>query len=93
MNLAFADVMFLSRALERFYQGQGDDLLENYSATCLRRIWKAQRFSWWMTQIMHRFPQETAFDHRRQLSDLDYLTSSEVAARSLAEQYVGLPLD
>ncbi len=93
MNLAFADVMFMSRALERFYKKKNDDLLGSYSATCLRRIWKAQRFSWWMTQIMHRFPNDSAFDRRRQLSDLDYLTGSETAARSLAEQYVGLPLD
>ncbi len=93
MNLAFADVMFMSRAIEKFYTKNSGDLLESYSATCLRRIWKAQRFSWWMTQIMHRFPAESAFDRRRQFSDLDYLTSSETAARSLAEQYVGLPLD
>jgi p-hydroxybenzoate 3-monooxygenase len=93
MNLAFADVVFLSRALDAFYKNKRDNLLVNYSATCLRRVWKAQRFSWWMTQIMHRFPNESAFDRRRQLSDLDYLTSSEAAAKSLAEQYVGLPLD
>ena len=93
MNLAFADVVFLSRALDAFYKKQREDLLQGYSAQCLRRVWKAQRFSWWMTQIMHRFPHETAFDRRRQLADLDYLTSSESAARSLAEQYVGLPLD
>ena len=93
MNLAFADVMMLSRALEGFYKNKRDDGLEKYSVTCLRRVWYAQRFSWWMTQIMHRFPHETAFDRRRQLSDLDYLTSSQAAATSLAEQYVGLPLD
>jgi len=93
MNLAFADVVMLSRALEAFYKTKRDDLLSNYSATCLRRVWKAQRFSWWMTQIMHRFPHETGFDRRRQLADLDYLTGSEAAANSLAEQYVGLPLD
>jgi p-hydroxybenzoate 3-monooxygenase len=93
MNLAFADVVYLSRALEAFYGGKGDQRLETYTATCLRRVWKAQRFSWWMTQIMHRFPHETAFDRRRQLADLDYLTSSETAMKSLAEQYVGLPLD
>ena len=93
MNLAFADVVVLSRALEAFYRGQGDTRLENYSASCLRRVWYAQRFSWWMTQILHRFPHETAFDRRRQLSDLDYITSSDAAAKSLAEQYVGLPLD
>lgn len=93
MNLAFADVVVLSRALEAFYRNKRNDLLENYSESCLRRVWYAQRFSWWMTQIMHRFPNESAFDRRRQLSDLDYLTSSEAAAKSLAEQYVGLPLD
>ncbi|HXZ46510.1 MAG TPA: 4-hydroxybenzoate 3-monooxygenase [Pseudolabrys sp.] len=93
MNLAFADVMMLSRALAAFYKNRRSDLLEGYSATCLRRVWYAQRFSWWMTQIMHRFPNESAFDRRRQLSDLDYLTSSRAAATSLAEQYVGLPLN
>ena len=93
MNLAFADVMQLSRALEAFYKNKRNELLDNYSARCLRRVWYAQRFSWWMTQIMHRFPDESVFDHRRQLSDLDYITSSNAAATSLAEQYVGLPLD
>jgi p-hydroxybenzoate 3-monooxygenase len=93
MNLAFADVMMLSRALTAFYKSKRNELLESYSATCLRRVWYAQRFSWWMTQIMHRFPNDSAFDRRRQLSDLDYLTSSRAAATSLAEQYVGLPLD
>jgi len=92
MNLAFADVVYLARALTEFYKKKRDDLLQNYSTSCLRRVWYAQRFSWWMTQIMHRFPTESAFDRRRQLSDLDYLTSSEAAMRSLAEQYVGLPL-
>jgi p-hydroxybenzoate 3-monooxygenase len=93
MNLAFADVMFLSHALKAFYKGRGGDKLERYTATCLRRVWYGQRFSWWMTQLLHRFPNESAFDRRRQLSDLDYITSSEAASHSLAEQYVGLPLD
>jgi p-hydroxybenzoate 3-monooxygenase len=93
MNLAFADVMFLSRALEAFYKKKGDARLQKYTATCLRRVWYAQRFSWWMTQLLHRFPNESAFDRRRQLSDLDYITSSEAASKSLAEQYAGLPLD
>ena len=93
MNLAFADVVMLSRALEDFYKNKRSDRLENYSSKCLRRVWYAQRFSWWMTQIMHRFPNESAFDRRRQLSDLDYLTSSRAASTPLAEQYVGLPLD
>jgi p-hydroxybenzoate 3-monooxygenase len=92
MNLAFADVVMLSRALDVYYKNKNNDLLGNYSTTCLRRVWYAQRFSWWMTQSMHRFPNESAFDRRRQLSDLDYLTSSSAAATSLAEQYVGLPV-
>ncbi len=93
MNLAFADVLVLSRALDAFYKSKRADGLENYSANCLRRVWYAQRFSWWMTQILHRFPHETAFDRRRQLSDLDYITSSEAASKMLAEQYVGLPVE
>ena len=93
MNLAFADVVQLSRALEAFYKKKSNERLESYTATCLRRVWYAQRFSWWMTQLLHRFPNESAFDRRRQLSDLDYITASEAASCSLAEQYVGLPLD
>src|SRR5690606_17807452 len=93
MNLAFADVVYLSRGLVDFYKTKSLDKLNGYSALCLRRVWKAQRFSWWMTQIMHRFPTETAFDRRRQLAELDYLVSSEAPALALAEQYVGLPLD
>jgi p-hydroxybenzoate 3-monooxygenase len=93
MNLAFADVVYMSRALEAFFKRNSSERIEAYTATCLRRVWKAQRFSWWMTQLMHIFPHETDFDRRRQLADLDYLTNSETAAKSLAEQYVGLPLD
>jgi p-hydroxybenzoate 3-monooxygenase len=93
MNLAFADVMVLSRALDSFYKKKSNAGLEGYSKACLRRVWYAQRFSWWMTQILHRFPSESAFDRRRQLSDLDYITRSEAASKMLAEQYVGLPLD
>ncbi len=93
MNLAFADVVFLDRALNAFYKQKRTDLLEGYSKKCLRRVWKAQRFSWWMTQLLHIFPEETPFDRRRQLADLDYIVSSDTAAKSLAEQYVGLPLD
>ena len=93
MNLAFADVVYMSRALDDFFKRNDIARIESYTQTCLRRVWKAQRFSWWMTQIMHVFPDETVFDRRRQLADLDYLTSSETAAKSLAEQYVGLPLD
>ena len=93
MNLAFADVLVLSRALAAFYRSGRGDQIERYSSTCLRRVWKAQRFSWWMTSLMHLFPEATAFDRKRQLAELDYVASSEAAAKSLAENYVGLPVD
>jgi len=92
MNLALADVLVLSRALAAFYGSGRRDLLDAYSATCLRRIWKAQRFSWWMTSMLHRFDGDTPFDQRRQLAELDYTTSSRAAATMLAENYVGLPV-
>src|SRR5215475_14004683 len=92
LNLAVADVRVLAAALDAFYKNGGSDLLAQYSATCLRRVWKVQRFSWWMTQLHHRFPHDHPFDHRRQLADLDYVTSSRAASQSLAENYVGLPV-
>ncbi len=93
MNLAFADVRVLSRALEAFY-GKGDTRgLETYSDTALGRVWKAQRFSWWMTRLLHLFPDENPFDRRRQVAELDYLAGSVHAQRSLAENYAGLPMD
>lgn len=92
MNLAVADVQVLARALEAFLR-RGDAVgIEAYSATCLRRIWAVQRFSWWMTQMLHRFGDENAFDRRRQLAELDYVTTSRAAATALAENYVGLPM-
>ena len=93
MNLALADVLMLSRGFADYYRTGRSDRLDAYSATCLRRVWKAQRFSWWMTQMLHIGPRHNAFDRKRQLAELDYVTSSEAAARSLAENYVGLPLD
>jgi p-hydroxybenzoate 3-monooxygenase len=93
LNLAASDVLVLARALKAFYETGSTEWLDRYSAICLRRVWRAQRFSWWMTTLLHRLPAETAFDHQRQLADLDYLTSSRAAMTSLAEQYVGLPLD
>jgi p-hydroxybenzoate 3-monooxygenase len=90
LNLAVADVRVLAAALGAYYGSGSRELLDQYSATCLRRVWKVQRFSWWMTQLLHRFP-DTPFDHRRQLAELDYLTSSQAASASLAENYVGLP--
>jgi p-hydroxybenzoate 3-monooxygenase len=93
MNLAFADVRVLARAFAAFYRSGATDLLDSYSDTALRRVWKAQRFSWWMTRLFHLFSEETAFDRKRQLAELEYLTSSENAAKSLAENYAGLPID
>jgi p-hydroxybenzoate 3-monooxygenase len=93
MNLAMADVLVLAEAFRRFYEQGARDRLEKYSAICLRRVWKAQRFSWWMTSMLHRFEDASPFDQRRQLADLDYVTSSVAAATSLAENYVGLPME
>ncbi len=93
MNLAFADVHHLSEAFDAYYRCNNDERLRRYSQSCLGRIWKAQRFSWWMTSLLHRFHHESAFDHKRQLAELAYVTSSRAAATSLAENYVGLPLD
>ena len=93
LNLAVADVRILARALAEFYSTGRQDLLNAYSRTCLRRVWKVQRFSWWMTSMLHRFDDENAFDQRRQLAELDYVISSRAASQSLAENYVGLPLE
>jgi p-hydroxybenzoate 3-monooxygenase len=93
LNLAVADVAVLSRAITEFYRSGREDLLSRYSETCLRRIWKVQRFSWWMTSMLHRYHQAGEFERKRQLAELDYLTSSQAAMTSLAENYVGLPLD
>jgi len=93
LNLAAADVRVLGRALTEFYRNRRTDLLERYTATALRRVWKAQRFSWWMTSMLHRFPGEDAFQHQIQIAELDYVTSSRAGATTLAENYVGLPFD
>ena len=93
MNLALADVHYLADALRSHYGENNDEKLQRYSSTCLRRIWKAQRFSWWMTSLLHRFEEASAFDHKRQVAELDYVMSSRAAAAGLAENYVGLPLE
>jgi p-hydroxybenzoate 3-monooxygenase len=92
LNLAIADVRVLARALAEFFKLGRRERLDRYSETCLRRTWKVQRFSWWMTSMLHRFPGDGGFDRKRQLAELDYLTSSRAAMTSLAENYVGLPL-
>ena len=93
LNLAVADVRTLAVAIAEFYRSGNCELLDRYSETCLRRIWKVQRFSWWMTSMLHRFESDNAFDRRRQLAELDYVTSSRPPAQSLAENYVGLPIE
>jgi p-hydroxybenzoate 3-monooxygenase len=93
MNLAIADVLVLSEALKKFYQKGSTQELDGYSGACLRRVWKAQRFSWWMTSLLHRFDDYNDFDRKRQIAELDYLTTSVAAVTSLAENYVGLPME
>ena len=93
LNLAASDVTVLARGFKAFYERGRTEELDQYSDVCLRRVWRAQRFSWWMTSTLHRFPDDTPFDLQRQIADLDYLTSSRAAMASLAEQYVGLPLE
>jgi p-hydroxybenzoate 3-monooxygenase len=93
LNLAVADVRVLARALTDYYANSNRELLTKYSEICLRRVWKVQRFSWWMTSMLHRFASDNAFDQRRQLAELDYVTSSRAASQTLAENYVGLPME
>ncbi len=92
LNLAVADVRVLVEAFRRFYRHGKRELLDAYSAICLDRIWKVQRFSWWMTSMLHRFDGDSDFDRRIQMAELAYVTSSRAASQSLAENYVGLPL-
>jgi p-hydroxybenzoate 3-monooxygenase len=93
MNLALADVYYLADAIRTFYQHHDESRLKNYSGKCLRRIWSAQRFSSWMTSLIHRFDNELPFDHKRQLAELHYVMNSRAASTTLAENYVGLPLE
>jgi p-hydroxybenzoate 3-monooxygenase len=93
LNLAVSDVRVLTRALVDFYKVGTKEGLESYSQTCSRRVWKVQRFSWWMTSMLHKFQNEDSFSHNIHLAELDYVTSSRAAATSLAENYVGLPYD
>lgn len=93
MNLAVADIRVLTRGLTEFYDSGRTGLLDSYSETCLDRVWKTSRFSWWMTSMLHRFEGDDAFGHRLQVAELDYVTSSRAAATTLAENYTGLPLE
>ena len=91
LNLAAADVQFLSEALGAFYRSGSADALDRYSERALARVWKAERFSWWLTTLLHRFPDTDAFTRRIQAAEFDYLSRSEAAQTSVAENYVGLP--
>ena len=93
LNLAVADVQVLGEALTKYLQGGDGSLLDAYSDACLRRVWRVQHFSWWMTWMLHRFPDDDGFQQRLQRSQLDYTVSSRAAATSLAENYVGLPFE
>ena len=92
MNLAVSDVMFLGEALVEHYRGGSQAGLDGYSARALARVWKAERFSWWFTSITHRFPEMDGFARRIQAAELDYIRGSRAAQRTLAENYVGLPM-
>jgi p-hydroxybenzoate 3-monooxygenase len=92
LNLAASDIAYLSRGLIEHYTEHSRAGIDAYSERALARVWKAERFSWWMTTLLHRFPDKDAFDHRIQRADLDYLVSSQAALTSLAENYVGLPM-
>ncbi|MGW4963665.1 4-hydroxybenzoate 3-monooxygenase [Nonomuraea sp. NPDC004186] len=91
LNLAVADVRVLTEALAAYFADGSTGLLDGYSDACLKRVWRAQHFSWWMTTLLHTFEDEDPYARRLQLSYLDYVTSSEAAATTLAENYVGLP--
>lgn len=92
LNLAISDVQVLAEGVKQFYNNASDKLLTDYSEICLKRIWKAQRFSKFMTELLHRNKEHSPFEYSIQLADLDYITSSRAAAESLAENYVGLPV-
>ena len=91
LNLAISDVHYLSSGLIAFYASGDHSLLDTYSSTALKRVWGAERLSWYLTSLLHRFPEQTSFDLRMQEDELDYLASSELAMKNLAEQYIGLP--
>ena len=92
LNLAASDVAYLSDALIGFFKRDDSDAIAGYSAKALARVWKSELFSWSLTKLMHRFPDDGPFERRMQMAELDYIASSEAAQTSIAENYVGLPL-
>lgn len=93
LNLAVADVRILARALAAHYRDNNSHYLDTYSETVLKRVWKVERFSWQLSTLMHHFPEFTPFEQRMQRAEFDYIASSEAASRTIAENYVGLPLE
>ena len=91
LNLAVSDVYYLHNALKKYYKFSTKDDLKMYSQNALSRVWKAIRFSWWMTVTFHKFPNQSDFDQKMQETEIEYLENSEVAQKSFAENYVGLP--
>ena len=92
LNLAATDVSYLGSALAEFFKDRSSAGIDHYSQRCLRRIWRAERFSWWFTSLMHKFPETGAFGQKMQAAELDYLVNSVAASTTMAENYVGLPL-
>ena len=92
LNLAATDVKYLSSSFIEFYKERSEAGINNYSDRCLRRIWKGERFSWWFTNLMHRFPNDGAIGQKLQEAELEYLIGSQAASTVMAENYVGLPL-
>ncbi|WP_435141695.1 4-hydroxybenzoate 3-monooxygenase [Pseudopelagicola sp. nBUS_19] len=91
LNTAASDVFYLADALKQFYQHKDPQGINSYSARALSRIWKAERFSWWMTNLLHHFPNQSGFDHKMQMAEVSFLNSSDEAQAVLAQNYVGLP--
>ncbi|MDB5942222.1 MAG: 4-hydroxybenzoate 3-monooxygenase [Ramlibacter sp.] len=92
LNLAATDVKYLANAFVEYFKDKTPAGIDSYSQVCLKRVWKAERFSWWLTSLMHRFPDTGGFGQKVQEAELDYLVNSKAASTALAENYVGLPL-
>jgi p-hydroxybenzoate 3-monooxygenase len=93
LNLAATDVKYLSDAFIEYFRDKSSAGIDHYSEKCLRRVWRAERFSWWFTNLMHRFPEDGPIAAKFQLAELDYLLNSRNGLKTIAENYVGLPLE
>lgn len=93
MNLAIADVYFLSKAMSEYFTTRSRAGLDSYTDTVMPRVWRTQHFSWWMSSMLHRLPDDTGFGHKRQIAELDMVTRSVAGRTLIAENYVGTPLE